>query len=186
MKADDIQGSEPESKLRHSLIFTDQQPGLLHLIHPDPTSEGCIHLNVKINVKAAQKSSESQFQQKPQESGSQPMIMNTVPADSPTFLHGRPESISFEILLTKQPFDKDHKDSDDPEFLKEAIKAKVASVSIADGTRTEVQIRPVSVHTNKKEYRDDEFYVTANFDVNEFQRSATEKLTFAQLVINEK
>jgi hypothetical protein len=44
-------------------------------------------------------------------------------------------------------------------------------------------LKPVSISSSKKEYREDEFHIGVVFDIGEFQRSATEKLVSAQLAV---
>jgi len=56
---------------------------------------------------------------------------------------------------------------------------------LTDAVRSDVQIGPVAIHVSRKEYRDDEYHVEAVFDISEFQKSATEKLLSAQLVVKE-
>lgn len=113
------------------------------------------------------------------------MLTSVGPQDSPTFLHGRPEQVSFDLVFNKQPFEKDHKDDDNTEHLKSGIRLKAQAVSLTDAVRSDVQIGPVAIHVSRKEYRDDEYHVEAVFDISEFQKSATEKLLSAQLVVKE-
>jgi hypothetical protein len=44
-------------------------------------------------------------------------------------------------------------------------------------------LKPVSISSSKKEYRDDEFHIGVVFDISEFQRSSAEKLVSAQLAV---
>jgi len=44
--ADNVESYFKDKK--HHLLFVDHQPELLHQIHPDHNSEGCIHVMVKI------------------------------------------------------------------------------------------------------------------------------------------
>lgn len=44
-------------------------------------------------------------------------------------------------------------------------------------------MKPVSISSSKKAYRDDEFHIGVVFDISEYERSATEKLLSAQLFI---
>lgn len=44
-------------------------------------------------------------------------------------------------------------------------------------------MKPVSISSSKKEYREDEFHIGVVFEISEFQRSATEKLVSAQLAV---
>ena len=116
------------------------------------------------------------------------MIKGCYPEDSPTFLHDRPETLSFDIVFNKKPF---HKDYDIPHdkiknlnHFSDLIKLKAATMSLIDGMRSEIQLSPYHIYANNKEYRDDEYHVSVVFDVSEFSMSATEKLLHAQLHIN--
>jgi len=44
-------------------------------------------------------------------------------------------------------------------------------------------IGPVQVYSSNKEYREDEFYLTVDYDVSEFVNSASEKISHAQLIV---
>lgn len=113
--------------------------------------------------------------------------MSCSPSDSPTFLHDRPEQLTFDIVLNSRPFIKDSDTSaksEDYLHLREAIKLKASVVSLADGMQSNIQIQAASIYSNNKEYRNDEFHLGIVFDVSEFARSATEKLMHAQLFIN--
>jgi hypothetical protein len=44
-------------------------------------------------------------------------------------------------------------------------------------------LKPVSISSSKKEYRDDEFHIGVVFDISEFQRPSAEKLVSAQLAV---
>jgi hypothetical protein len=58
-------------------------------------------------------------------------------------------------------------------------------VSIPGGASTEILLEPMRVDQSNKAYQEDEYHVAVTFDLLEFQQSATEKLTHAQLVIEE-
>lgn len=46
-----------------------------------------------------------------------------------------------------------------------------------------MELAPVQIQANKKEYREDEYHVEVEFDLSEFEQSASEKLLYAQLVV---
>lgn len=114
------------------------------------------------------------------------MILRCDPHDSPTFVHGRPSSVEYSILLNKRPFMKDieiqHQSVQD---IHKAIKLKTSVVATSDGVQTTMFLGPSEIVASQKEYAD-EYYVTVKFDVSEYERSATEKLVYAQLVVHEK
>lgn len=113
--------------------------------------------------------------------------MSCSPADSPTFLHDRPEQLTFDIVLNTKPFIKGadtSAKSEDFLHLREAIKLKASVVSLADGMQSNIQIQAANIYSNNKEYRDDEWHLGIVFDVSQFARSATEKLMHAQLLLN--
>jgi len=113
------------------------------------------------------------------------MIYGCNPHDSPTFLHGRPETVSFDVLFNTRPYmaDREIKDQDIGE-LSRAIKLKAAVVALTDAERTDIQLAPSELVYSQKEYAE-EFHVTVKFDISEFERSATEKLVYAQLTVHE-
>ena len=79
-----------------------------------------------------------------------------------------------------------HHDSNEKEnenAVAEAMKLKATTVSLADGTRSEVLLNPSSVSCSNKGYRGDEYHVAVAFDLAEFEHTATEKLMHAQLVV---
>jgi len=79
--------------------------------------------------------------------------------------------------------DREIKDQEISE-LERAIKVKAAIVGLSDGERTTIQLAPSELIYSQKEYAE-EFHITAKFDISEFERSATEKLVYAQLVVHE-
>jgi hypothetical protein len=179
-----------DQKKRHILYFHNHEPGLLPSINPGAGASRCLYLNVKITIKSTKHAAEELYSaSESAASGLAPRISGCRPAESPTFLHDRPEQLTFDIIFNKQPFLKDAKEgSDSPgqgvEALREAIKLKAATVTIADGMRSKIQLSPARIYSNKKGYREDEHHVGVVFDVKEFSHSATEKLLHAQLVIH--
>jgi len=68
------------------------------LLNPDSASDACMYVGVKIHVQSSKKSTQALFSQTNRHA-SAPMIEGCNPHDSPTFLHGRPETVSFDILF---------------------------------------------------------------------------------------
>lgn len=56
-------------------------------------------------------------------------------------------------------------------------------MTLTDSLKSDFLLKPVSISSSKKEYRDDEFHIGVVFDISEFERSATEKLVSAQLFV---
>ena len=187
LHADDI---EADSKIeKHMLTFTNRQPDMLHLISPDSASPACLYANVKINIQAAVGSGKNLYAAQNSKQNVAPMLVSCRPDDSPTFLHGRPEHVSFDLIFNKRPYLSDGVDFDhqDVQSMWEAIKLRAATVSLADGVRSTFRLSPVSIYQSNKEYRTDEWHLGVVFDLSEFQQSATEKLVYAQLhVLGEK
>lgn len=192
--ADGIEaGASGDQKKRHILYFHNHEPGLLPAVNPGAGASRCLYLNVKISIKSTKYAAEELYSASASAAPSlAPQIAGCRPAESPTFLHDRPEQLTFDIIFNKQPFLKDAKDmrndGDSPaqavEVLRDAIKLTAATVTIADGMRSKIQLSPAQIYSNKKGYRADEYHVGVVFDVKEFSRSATEKLLHAQLVIH--
>jgi hypothetical protein len=65
--------------------------------------------------------------------------------------------------------------------LRSQIKLKGTTVSIRDGSRSEIRLRPESLHANKKAYKADEYHVGVVFDISEYSQSGFEKLLHAEL-----
>lgn len=72
---------------------------------------------------------------------------------------------------------------DNAEHLKAGVRLKASTVTLSDGVKSDVQIGPVAVHVNRKEYMEGEVHLEVVFDIAEFQRSGTEKLMQAELVV---
>lgn len=181
------------SDRRLVLFFYNHEPGLLPAVNQNAPRGGhgsCLFMNFKISIRSTQHATEQLYSaSEPARSGAAPVITRCLPMDSPTFLHERPESLTFDIIFSKQPFLKDSDTSKAPQslaYLREAIKLKAATVSVRDGMRSQIQLTPTRIYSNNKEYREDEFHVGVVFDVAEFAQSATEKLLHAQLHINKE
>jgi len=183
--ADGIESKGEERK--HILAFVDREPGLLHVINSDPSAKSCLFVNVKLHIKSTQKPAENLYVEPVKQQSVAPMLVSCRPDDSPTFLHGRPATVSFDLWFSTRPYAKD-KDFETQQIddLKDAFRLKAASVGLSDGARTELQLAPVQIHSSKKEYREDEYHVGVEFDISEFEHSATEKLLYAQLVVLEE
>lgn len=163
----------------HRLRVINMDPGLIHRVALDPSAESCLYVDVKITIRSSQRETKSLYQQS-RHVGGTPMIQNCRPSESPTFLHGRPTTITYDIIFSTRPYLSSHEKKDqDVQLLREAFKVKAQTVSLADGVKTELHLAPVRVYENRKDYRDDEFHVGVTFDLAEYQNSATEKLIFA-------
>ncbi len=71
----------------------------------------------------------------------------------------------------------------DENAIREAFRVKATTASLADGKRTDVLLAPVRTTCSSKEYLSAEYHVSVDFDLQEFERTATEKLLHAQLVV---
>lgn len=113
------------------------------------------------------------------------MLQGCRPDESPAFVHGRPTSVSFDLVFSTRPYVLHHGsiDQQDERALGEAIRLKASTVSVADGTRSEVHLAPSKVAPSSKGYRNDEYHVAVAFDLREFEHTATEKLMYGQLVV---
>lgn len=65
------------------------------------------------------------------------------------------------------------------------IKLRATLISIPGGATTHVLLEPSRLEQSNKAYQEDEYHVAVTFDLKEYQNSATEKLTHAQLVVEE-
>lgn len=103
--ADGIESKGREK--RHILAIANREPGLLHLLNSDPTAESCLFASIKIGIKATQKPVETLYVEPTHQERVSPTIISCRPDDSPTFLHGRPPSVTFDIIFNTKPFAKD-------------------------------------------------------------------------------
>jgi hypothetical protein len=135
--ADDVESHAPDR--RHVLTIANRQPDILHLISPDPSSEACLYVKVKISLKATQRSAQQLYAEPARRSGSSPMLVACRPDESPAFLHGRPETVSFDIVFNRRPFAKDRGiEKQDVRDLEEAIKLKAGIVTLPAGVASEI------------------------------------------------
>jgi hypothetical protein len=86
------------------LTFTNRQPDILHLISPDSASPACLYANVKISIQATVNSGKNVYAAQNSKSKVAPMLTSCRPDDSPTFLHGRPEHVSFDLIFNTRPY----------------------------------------------------------------------------------
>jgi len=80
---------------------------MLHLLNPDSASDACMYVSLKIQIRSSKKSTQNLYTEQRSRNGASPMILGCDPHDSPTFVHGRPSSIEYSILLNKRPYLKD-------------------------------------------------------------------------------
>ena len=75
------------------------------------------------------------------------MIQSCRPNESPTFVHGRPTSITFDIEFNRRPYLKGYEKKDqDINLLREAIKVKAQTVALSDGVKTDIHLSPVRIY----------------------------------------
>jgi len=182
--ADDVESHGESSE--HALLISNRQPDFLHVIHPGPHSEGCLFIKVKIHVRSTDRSTPGLYQHPKESRSVVPVITECRPDDSPAFLHGRPEQVSFAVLFNKRPYLSGLGSSGAESDLRDAFRVKITTINMQDGVRSEQHLAPVQAYSSSKEYREDEFHLTVEFDVSEFVRSATEKISHAQLVALER
>jgi len=89
---------------RHYLRIANRQPEMLHLLNPDSASDACMYVAVKIHVQSSKKSTANLYKESSTRHGTSPTILGCDPADSPTFLHGRPSVVAYAIRLNKRPY----------------------------------------------------------------------------------
>jgi len=174
---------ESESKSRkHTLLLVNRLPDLLSTISQ---SEGgrpnsCIYAHVKISIVASQRAAATLYSSR-QRSSVTPTLVACRPDESPAFVHGRPNLVNFYLIFNTRPYLAHHslEQKEREESIGEAIHLKATTVSIADGTRSDIHLRPASVTPSGKGYRNDEYHVAVHFDLSEFQHTATEKLLHA-------
>lgn len=101
------------------------------------------------------------------------MILGCNPHDSPTFLHGRPETAEFDIIFNKRPYL--HDESND---IHKAVFLKIVVVMLSDAERTTIMIPPSELIESEK-LDTQEYHITVKFDLSEYERSASEKIVYA-------
>jgi hypothetical protein len=131
--ADDVESGGSAKK--HALTFVNHQPEMLQRIEPDHKSAGCLYANIKIRIRAVDRAARDLYSDSSRSSGP-PTLKSCLPEDSPTFLHGRPETVRFDILFNTRPLVKD-RDRKDQSFddLKEAIRLKASTVTLTDSLK---------------------------------------------------
>lgn len=60
---------------------------------------------------------------------------------------------------------------------------KIQTLNIKDGIKSDTLISPIKLYNNRKEYVEDEFHLTALFDISQYEKSADIKIVFAQLFV---
>ena len=113
--------------------------------------------------------------------------MGCRPSESPAFVHGRTTEAHFDIRFSTKPYSSGpvrHEEQVDA-HLGAHIKLRATLISIPGGVTTHVLLEPTRLEQSNKAYQEDEYHVAVTFDLNEYQNTATEKLTHAQLVVEE-
>jgi hypothetical protein len=132
--ADDVESGGSAKK--HALTFVNHQPEMLQRIEPDHKSAGCLYANIKISIRAVDRAARDLYSDSSRRSSGTPTLKSCRPEDSPTFLHGRPETVRFDILFNTRPLLQDreaeHQSFDD---LKEAIRLKASTVTLTDSLK---------------------------------------------------
>jgi len=100
--ADDVPSSG-----KHVLSIANRQPEQLHLLNPDSASDACMYVAVKIQIRSSKKATKNLYSESKSRHGAAPVILGCDPHDSPTFLHGRPSVVAYDILLNKRAYMKD-------------------------------------------------------------------------------
>jgi len=183
------EGVESETRSRkHTLTIVNRQPGLLALAAGSQGARDatCTYVHVKISIQASQRSADSLYSSSSaRRSRVAPMLEGCRPDESPAFIHGRPRTVNFDLVFNTRPYLRHHgsAEKEDEHSISEAIRLKASTVSLTDGTRSDVHITPSRVSPSRKGYRDDEYHVSVVFDLSEYEHTATEKLVSAQLVV---
>lgn len=180
--ADGVESQEHSRK--HTLTIANRQPGLLGVLG-GPAGAACLYVRVKISLQATQRSAQGLYSSSRRRSGGAPTLQACRPDESPAFVHGRPSSAHFDLVFNTRPYVQHHDalERQDERALAEALRLKASTVSLADGSTSEVHLAPSAVTGSSKAYRGDEYHVAVAFDLTEFERTATEKLVHAQLVV---
>jgi hypothetical protein len=66
-------------------------------------------------------------------------------------------------------------EKEDENSIAEAMRLKLAIISLADSERSEILVKAQSVSITSKEYETDEYHIQVNFDISEYGETATEK-----------
>jgi hypothetical protein len=101
------------------------------------------------------------------------------------FLHGRPNEARYEAVFNTRPYLHHHSPEEkvDENAVREALRLKATTVTVPGGKRSEVLLDPVRVTCTSKEYQSAEYHVAVDFDLSQFEHTASEKLLHAQLVV---
>jgi hypothetical protein len=102
--AEDVESNGPGKA--HVLTIANRQPDILHLINPDADQKdpGCLYVFVKIYIKASMRSAEQMYA--PAKTDGPALIIACIPDASPTFIHGRPDTVTADIIFNRRPFTK--------------------------------------------------------------------------------
>ena len=141
--ADNVESGKKDR--RHTLMIANREPNFLHLLDAS-RGEACLYVTVKIYIKATQKDLSSMFALMSRNRGSRvaPMLTKCRPDESPVFLHGRPETVSFNIIFNTQPYLKHHSAGEkaDPSLIRDAMRMKTQILSLETAEKTEVMMIP--------------------------------------------
>lgn len=148
-------------------------------------TESCLYVVVKIHVTAASRSAQSLYSQGSSSHVRQPQLIATHPDETPVFVHGRPNEARFEAVFNTRPYLHHHSPEEkaDENAIREALRLKATAVTVPGGTRSEVLLDPVQVTCTSKGYQSAEYHIAVDFDLSQFEHTATEKLLHAQLVV---
>jgi hypothetical protein len=128
LTADDVDSVKEERK--HLLTFMNKQPEMLknyrenmkNFISSD--SNICMYTRVEIEIRSVGQSKQEMYAEHAA-TRDNPFLVAVDPHNSPTFLHGRPTTITFDLAFTSQPFIKRKEKvgtSKDPNAMRSLIK----------------------------------------------------------------
>jgi len=79
-----------------------------------------MYVSVKIQIRSSKRSTDQLYQASRDDSSVNPLIVSCRPDESPAFLHGRPEHVSFAVIFNKKPTLK-HLGSTSPELTESEL-----------------------------------------------------------------
>lgn len=184
--ASDVDSRGSENK--HMLTFRNIQPMILPTVEAalrDVFGEhqtACLFVRVTINIKSVGKSKSKMYSTRHQASG-RPTLAAVTPALSPTFVHGRPRSITYDLVFTHMPHKKGTAKDLPLMEMRSLFVIKMQLINMKDGVTTPMSLSAAKLFYSDKHYMADadQHHVSAVFDLQDIHEEANTKIEHAQL-----
>lgn len=112
-----------------------------------------------------------------------PTLAAVTPAISPTFIHGRPRTITYDLVFTHKP----HKKGTDKDLplmeMRSLFTIKMELINMKDGVTTPMSLSAAKLFYSEKHYMadSDQHHISAVYDLQDIHEEANTKIEHAQL-----